>query len=228
MKHFRGLVRQIGKHGSRSSLVVLLAALLLTGIFQGCSRKKLDSGKLEGSVYTNQFFNMQLTIPSGWAVMGEAGEKDLRQAGDQTVKSSNPFTEHGIKKSEERTVQLLGVSKGAWGVTPLNSSFICMAEQIPMLSPISRGSEYLAQMKKMFQYSSVPMRVAKDVYPVTIGGVEFAALGVATGGGLREVQQTYYAYVTQGHALAFIVTPFSDEDRDVLEGVIKSVTFKKS
>src|SRR5437764_4541992 len=155
MKRDGGFVRQIGRPGVRSSLVILLTGLLLAGIFQGCSRKKLDSGRLKGSVYSNEFFNMQLTIPSGWSVMGEVGQKQLRQAGDQTVKSSNLLTEHAIKKSEERTVQLLGVSKGAWGVTPLNSSFICMAEQIPMLSTVSRGSEYLAQMKKMFQYSSV-------------------------------------------------------------------------
>lgn len=223
MKFDQVSVRPIGNRAVRLALMVLLVASL--GGLQGC-KKKFDVGKLEGSVYTNEFFNMKLTVPSQWVVGGEAEQRRLREGGSQTIKTNNPIKDWAIKSSEQRTTQLLLVSKGAWGTTPLNSSVICMAEQIPALSTVSRGSEYLASMKNMLQYSNVSMRISKDVYPVEVGGKLFYALNVAAKAGPMEIPQTYYAYVSHGYALVFITTTFSDEDRDVIDNMIKSVTFK--
>ncbi len=223
MKFDQVSVRPIGNRTVRSALIMLLVVSL--GVLQGC-RKKLDLGKLEGGVYSNEFFNMKLTIPSQWVVGGEAEQRRLREAGSKTIKTDNPIKDWAMKSSEQRTTQLFLVSKGAWGTTPLNSSVICMAEQIPALSTVSRGSEYLASMKNMLQYSSVSMRIAKDVYPIEVGGKLFYGLGVSVKAGPMEIPQIYYAYVSHGYALVFITTSFTDEDREAIDSMIKSVTFK--
>src|SRR5437660_6726943 len=224
MKFDQVSVRPIGSRAVRLAFIVFLAVSLVA--LQGC-RKKLDLGKLEGGVYTNEFFSMRLTLPSQWVVGGEAEEKRLREAGAKTtIQTNNPIRNWAIKKSAQRTTQLLLVSKGAWGTTPLNSSIICMAEQIPALSTVSRGSEYLASMKSMLQYSSVSMRIAQDVYPVEVGGKLFYGLGVAVKAGPMEIPQTYYAYVSHGYALVFIITTFTDEDRETIDSMIKSIAFK--
>lgn len=208
----------------RRSLIVLL--VLLAGVLQGCSRRKFDVGKIDGSTYTNEFFDMKLTIPSKWVVAGEAEQKRVQEAGKQFIKSDNPIKQWAIEKSEERSKQLITISKGALGVTPLNSSFMCLAERIPALNPISRGSEYLASVKNLMQSSSVPMRVAKEVYPIEVGGKVFYALDLALRAGPMEVPQTYYAYVSHGYALVFVTTSFTDEDRETIGSLIRSITFK--
>ena len=223
MKFDQVSVRPIGSRAVRLAFIVFLAVSLVA--LQGC-RKKLDLGKLEGGVYTNEFFSMRLTLPSQWVVGGEAEQKRLREAGAKTIKTDNFLKDLAMKNSEQRTTQLLLVSKGAWGTTPLNSSIICMAEQIPALSTVSRGSEYLASMKSMLQYSSVSMRTVQDVYPVEVGGKLFYGLGVAVKAGPMEIPQTYYAYVSHGYALVFIITTFTDEDRETIDSMIKSITFK--
>ena len=223
MKFDQVSVRPIGSRAVRLAFIVFLAVSLVA--LQGC-RKKLDLGKLEGGVYTNEFFSMRLTLPSQWVVGGEAEQKRLREAGAKTIKTDNFLKDLAMKNSEQRTTQLLLVSKGAWGTTPLNSSIICMAEQIPALSTVSRGSEYLASMKSMLQYSSVSMRIAQDVYPVEVGGKLFYGLGVAVKAGPMEIPQTYYTYVSHGYALVFIITTFTDEDRETIDSMIKSITFK--
>src|SRR5436309_6034495 len=223
MKFDQVSVRPIGSRAVRLAFIVFLAVSLVA--LQGC-RKKLDLGKLEGGVYTNEFFSMRLTLPSQWVVGGEAEQKRLREAGAKTIKTDNFLKDLAMKNSEQRTTQLLLVSKGAWGTTPLNSSIICMAEQIPALSTVSRGSEYLASMKSMLQYSSVSMRTVQDVYPVEVGGKLFYGLGVAVKAGPMEIRQTYYAYVSHGYALVFIITTFTDEDRETIDSMIKSITFK--
>jgi len=223
MKFDQVSVRPIGSRAVRLAFIVFLAVSLVA--LQGC-RKKLDLGKLEGGVYTNEFFSMRLTLPSQWVVGGEAEQKRLREAGAKTIKTDNFLKDLAMKNSEQRTTQLLLVSKGAWGTTPLNSSIICMAEQIPALSTVSRGSEYLASMKSMLQYSSVSMRIAQDVYPVEVGGKLFYGLGVAVKAGPMEIPQTYYAYVSHGYALVFIITTFTDEDRETIDSMIKSIAFK--
>ncbi len=223
MRFDQVFVRPIRRRAMRPALIAFL--VLSLGVLQGC-RKKFDVGKLEGGVYTNEFFNMRLNLPPQWVVGGAAEEKRLRDGGAKAIKTDNPIKDWAIKNSEQRTTQLFLVSKGAWGTTPLNSSVICMAERIPALSTISRGSEYLKSMKDMLQYSTVSMRVAQDIYPVEVGGKLFYGLRLAVKAGPVEIPQIYYAYVSHGYALVFITTPFTDQDQEAIESMIKSITFK--
>jgi hypothetical protein len=211
----------------KQGTMVLLAGLLAAGLFHGCSRgKKLDYGKLEGSIYTNDFFNMQLTVPPQWVVNGDEVKKRMLATGQEIVKSDDARTERAIKNAADRTFQLLTLSRVAMGTAPLNSSFTCVAEEIPESTGVTQGDQYLNKMKESFKYSSLPLRVERDTYSEMIGGTQFFGLSVVAKIGTLEVPQTYHAYVTHGYALLFIGTLFNEQDRKTIDGIIGSVRFK--
>jgi hypothetical protein len=233
MNSSQRVVKHIDWQAIRSVWAVLLAGLLVAAAFQGCSKKRFDYGKLQGSVYTNEFFNMQLTIPSQWVALDEEGKKRAH-AGEPTIKPDDPWTERETKTTGDRALRLLRISKLVWGTTPINSSFMCVAAAISAASGVTRGEQYLALIyatlkSNAFQTSNgVSIRWVQGSHAVVIGGVEFSAMSAAVKVGSMEVPQTYYAYVTQGYALVFITTSFNDQDQVTLEGILRSVKFNKN
>jgi hypothetical protein len=68
-----------------------------------------------------------------------------------------------------------------------------------------------------------PMKIDKDVYHESVGGVDFAVFDTISGDGA--VRQRYYSTILRGYALFFVGTYVNGDDLPTLNGIIRSVKF---
>jgi hypothetical protein len=188
---------------------------------------KPDVGNINGAIYTNDFFGLQISIPAQWSVAGEAAKKQLLEKGQEIVKPDDEKTQKAVQDAAQRVTQLLTLSKSPLGTAGPNSSFICLSEQMPPQASQISGRDYLVAMTKLFKYSTIPVSAEGEPQPGKINGTEFFVLDVAyqTPAGGKIVQR-YYASVMRGYALVFIVTAFDEQDRKITDEILSSIKFK--
>lgn len=204
-----------------SILILLCSATIATG--QNDSTK-LDYGTLDGSVYTNRYFGLQLTIPARWQVPDDQAKARINQAGRDLLKSENQKVQENIDASVQNTVQLLTLYKypPETQAAEANAGFICGAEKITV-SGVTSGRAYLEATKKALKLATVPTRVEKDIYSEHLNGVDFAVMDVIIDYPAGQVKERYHAYVKKGYALFFISVYTREEDLKTLNEVLKSV-----
>ena len=191
----------------------------------GQSETAPDAGMIEGRIYTNQFFRFRLTIPEKWAVSPVGTLKQALDRGKEQLKTGDSSAER-MKRSADRTVQLLLVSESPLGTVVVNPMLVCAAERLPEGSSVTNGAQYLASMSRTFPNAGVKITLVKEAYPQMIDGVEFSAMDANLSAGNVQSFRRYYAYVQKGYALVFIITPFTDENLKKLTDVMNSIKFQ--
>ena len=206
---------------------LFVVALCFTLLAQtGCSKRaQLDPGKINGTVYTNDFFKLQLNIPADWSVNGELAKQQILHAGRDRMKIDNAKTEQAMDASVQRTTQLLTLSRHPMaGGTP-TSSFGCVSERLVPGVGIENGRDYLNAVVKTLQYSTVPLAIEDQSRTEKLGGAEFHVLSIAYQTPRGKIPQTYYARTTNGYALVFIVTVIDEADKKTTDEILRSIKF---
>lgn len=209
----------------------LLCALALCAMSFGCQEKVVDEigfGAVEDGVYRNKYFGMAVAIPSGWSIQDRKSTDAIAEIGEKAIAGDDENMQAVLKAGDIRTLYLLTVFRHPLG-TPVefNPSIICVAERIRHMPGIKRGSDYLFHARKLLEAGQMKFTFPGEVYPETIGGVEFDVLEVHTSLPTGTVKQKYYATVIKGYALNLILSFGTEEEESALDAILGSATFEQ-
>lgn len=210
--------------------LVLVALMFISGLaaaqthVQADAPDRPDPGSLTGSTYTNKYFGLSITVPSGWQVQDSAYKKQLSEKGKELVTSDNQNTKSELEKAVDNVLNLLSTTQyppGTSGV--LNSSFICGAEKVP---GIKTDDDYMLALKNTLPYSQVPQTITRDVHTEQIGGVPFLVIELQTKMTGVTVNEKYCAHLIKGYVLFFISIYGTDEQLKVQNGILASIVLR--
>jgi hypothetical protein len=166
-----------------------------------------DMGTVTGQTYSNRYFGLALTIPQGLLVQDTRAKELINATGKQLLTSEDKNKQAELDAASAHTFNLLTLTKFPLETAvEFNPGFIIAAEKLPVTATEISSSTYLSEMKKVFQYSHVPVNMESDVRMETVGGLRMGALDISIQYPNGMVKQRYYAYVKKGYALGFILS----------------------
>ncbi|PHR94912.1 MAG: hypothetical protein COA78_31195 [Blastopirellula sp.] len=210
----------------------LMYVICLPLLTAGCSNsstpasEEIDLGKISDSIYHNEYFDMDFSIPEKWHVLDEAEKQHLKDTGRAVLKNKGKNMEAKLKLSELRTVTLCSIFKHPLG-TPVdfNPSMIMMAEKISFGQGISDGKDYLQHTKKMEEKLALNISYPEEITSKTIAGREFGEMSSVIDYDVVEITQLKFTTIMKGYALTFIVSYNNEEDKALVKDIIKSIHF---
>lgn len=221
-----GLLGRLGSHlGGVAVAIGLLTASLAA--YASDRPGEIDFGALEGSVYRNAYFGLQVELPAEWTVLDQAAMRRLAEVGGALIAGEDENLKAIVKASELQTVNLLGAFEHPLGSpVPYNPSFMSSAERLEGAPGIQKGADYLFHAKRMLQSGQLEVSFPGEVSSVELGGQAFDVLPVELEVLNIVVRQRYYAAVMRGYALVFIASFTNDEQEATLDAVVESITFE--
>src|SRR5579864_301287 len=216
--------------GIAAVLGVLFAISSLSGAQAAAAPPpaKPDYGHIDGSVYSNEFFGLHISIPAGWSVAGEAAKKQLIEKGKELIKSPDAASQHGIDESVNRTTQLLTISRFEINKpnAQTNPSLVCLVERLPDAAAGIKSRDYAALVGDGLKGSSLTLAPVGEIHAETVDGVEFSVLDVKGKVQEQDVYQKYYVNIVKGYSLVFITTYYSDDDHKLTAAIVASVKMR--
>lgn len=184
------------------------------------------TGKLVGSVYTNDFFRFQLTVPDGWHVADAEGVAQIGERGAEAMSGGSPEKKAQASAAYQRTLKLITIGKLVQDEKGDSTALLIVgAEQVPSWL-ITSGRDYNNVVKRQMLNTPMKYEIDETMGTESVGGVEFTVMNVRseTSTGVL-VKQRFYSAIRHGHALFFVTTYVSDKgDKDLAE-VLKTVKF---
>src|SRR4029434_9778884 len=103
-------------------------------LLAGCGKKasdEIDYGAVKNSVYHNEYFGLNLALPSEWSVQDQEMRQRVAATGVKMVAGDDKNFRAALKASEQQTVHLLMAFQHPVG-SPVayNPSIMCMAERV--------------------------------------------------------------------------------------------------
>jgi hypothetical protein len=199
-------------------------------LLAGCGKKasdEIDYGAVKNSVYHNEYFGLNLALPSEWSVQDQEMRQRVAATGVKMVAGDDKNFRAALKASEQQTVHLLMAFQHPVG-SPVayNPSIMCMAERVRDMPGIVRGKDYHFHVKKLMESGQMKFQFPKDISTEKLDGIDFDVMHVSTTVGPLTVQQKYYATIMRGYALGFIVSFTTAEQESVLQRILEGVSFK--
>lgn len=185
-------------------------------------------GKLEGGVYTNDFFGISFRVPDGWVVHDEAARGAIMQVGKELVEEgASDRKKQLLEASTDRTQFLLSVSKYAPGKAGpgFNALILCLAERVPT-AIVKTGADYIALVQRTMQGTSAKVELSGPVRTQRLGNGDFTVADVKLTAGPVITAQRYYVTITKGHALVLAYTYLDESDLKTFDEFIRSVRYK--
>jgi hypothetical protein len=184
----------------------------------------LDLGRVDNSVYTNEFFGLRLTLPTGWNVVANEVNDAALDVGKEIIKGVDKTVNAAVDKSIAKTVVLVAAGKHPFNTHGADPAMIqCGAERLSSVTMTSAA--YMESNKKFLLNSSLKIKLVKDTYTETIGGVTFAVFDMEVVYGTMTVKQRYHATIRKGFALFIVTSYVLDEDFVTLSNILTSVKF---
>ncbi|MCA1593658.1 MAG: hypothetical protein LC754_13605 [Acidobacteria bacterium] len=186
----------------------------------------VNAGTITGSIYANDYFGMQLTIPEGWNIYDAQGRQVMLEHGRQLMTTHDQRVQAQMDAGVARTVNLLTFSKLPQNQAgPGNAIFACGAELVPT-SVIKTGGDYLTNMKQLLPYSKMTYEIEQDVGTEKINGAEFGVLALKIESNGATIGQKYYAITKREYALFCVSTYTNEGDRQVMDKAMNSIKFR--
>jgi hypothetical protein len=188
----------------------------------------VDQGRLEGGVYTNDFFGVSFATPKGWFTQDAEAKKRIMDNGMEVVgEGATARKKAAMEAAMNRTHFLLSVSKfdPAHPTTDFNALIMCFAERVPS-AVIKTEAEYINLSMRALQGTAAKATMTGPVRTVKVGGVNFGTAEVKMTIGPMVAVQKYYVRLMNGHALALVYTYVDEADLKRFEELLASVKFK--
>jgi hypothetical protein len=215
------------RHGICSWIVASLCVL----VSGGCAKKdvgRIDAGKVEGSVYRNEYLGFTLRIPSDWSVQDRKAQEEQRRTGEKMLSGDNKSMQAMFESGASRTVDLIMLFKYPPGSpVSFNPNIAGVAENVAHAPGIRTGGDYLFHYRRVLQASQAKFSFTRDVYTETIGGAEFHVLTTETSPlPATVVKQEHYATVRKGYVVVLVLSFTTDEERKALRDVLDTGVFE--
>jgi len=154
-------------------LLGLIFIVLLTSCQNGRqpAEEKYSVGTLTNSIYTNEYFNIKLTIPNEWHVYPRELYDRFSEKGKEYNQSGN-----SVEESNNILVNLLMISDKSIA----DSSFIRQTIMLNAEKPVNKNEysselDFLERTKNEMIKYQLPMTFAKGINTVTISGKDFVS-----------------------------------------------------
>ena len=214
------------------SILLLVAVVVGSLVFTGCNQKKevpenFDYGKVADGKYRNSYFDLEISVPEGWAVQSEAEMEATMKQGEKLVAGENKELKNVLKASEVNVANLLAVYQYKKGTnTEFNPSLLMTAENIKSFPNIKTGNDYLTStraflVKSEFKYDQIDSVFAKE----NVNGSEFYRMHTAVDYSGIHIQQDYYSAVVNGFCLSVIISYSSDEQKASMDKFLGTLKF---
>lgn len=206
-----------------------LFLLCFTCLLLSCNRSRripenFDYGSIKGNQYHNDFFGLDLTFDTAWAVQSKEEMRNIMNKGADLIAGSDEKMKKDLKASEVTTATLFGMFKYKVGTPVLfNPSMIMMAENLANAPGINSGSDYIVQMKKNLKQSAVKYDMSKPARTHMIGNKKFDVQEMTMHYAGLDITQEFYAAIINGFALTMVVSYNSDDDRQELYHILNNI-----
>jgi hypothetical protein len=212
----------------RSSLFIFLLVIVA-----GCRHSSripgdFDYGKVENGIYINKYFDMEVSVPSGWIVQSKKQADRVLNKEYKAIEETNKEIACRTQKSAASTAVLLFVFKhSSDSVTNgYNPYFIVMAEKLDSLSGIKTGIDYLENEKNLMHQAKTGYFVTSDYSLKNIGNKEFDVLRFTKSiGEQMDVKRVYHVWIEKGFALDIIISFAFEEQEKELMDVLRKIRF---
>ena len=212
----------------KTTVGLILAASLVFAT--GCSnsaKKAITMGTLDGTKYTNEYFNFELNVPESWHIATEEEKAAITKAGQDAIAENNEKLGEQIDLSKEKTLNLMFAFRYPLTHQGVNPSVLCMAENLGLLGSVTvkSGKDYLAMTKTGMEQTGMPYTFG-EVTTEKLGDKDFDTMEATIDAGEIKLTQKYYAAIFDGYALVFINTFSSEEEASETKGLLDTVSFK--
>jgi hypothetical protein len=189
---------------------------------------EIGYGEIEGGVYKNDYFNMYIEVPKGWAVQSQAALKELTDRGGELLVGDDENLKALLNASDKQTVRMFGFFKYEQGApVDFNPSVTMAAECVSNFPGIKRGSDYLFHVKKGLQAIQLQYSFPKEMYTKDISGVSFDVMPAEISLDNSVFYQEYYSARIKDYVLTFTLTYSNELEIDELNQVVGKMKFTK-
>lgn len=185
----------------------------------------VDVGSLSPEFeYTNKYFSIKFRKPDGWYAMDDAQRKEMMLRGAKLIAGDDKNFEAMVKASQFRTINLFSFFQyPIHQAKTFNPSILGIAESLTMTPGIKRGSDYLQHVKLLLQRSAIQYKIEDAITTARVGKLDFDVMNANTSVAGISVFQRYYVSIYKGHAVSFLVSYSTDEQKRLLEEHIKKI-----
>lgn len=209
----------------KNFIYILFAISILS-----CTKKEknlpdnFDFGTTEQGVYTNDYFDLEIQFDPSWSVQDKQQVNNLVESATDISMKDNQNLKSIVKASMVNSAYLLTIFKYEVGSpVEFNPSFMAIAENTKNFPGIKNGGDYLFHAKNLLDQTNLEYRYEKEVFEKEISNANFHILEAKIDVGDRTVTQEYYATVSNGFSLSFIVSYMNESERDELYQIIKNI-----
>ncbi|HEY2720422.1 MAG TPA: hypothetical protein VGI82_01770 [Chitinophagaceae bacterium] len=208
--------------------LVIFILLLLASSCQNSSKipDEFDYGKIKNGLYTNDYFDFEMPVPSSWNVQNKQQVDELQKQGEDLISGNNNELKAKVKAASVQTANLLTAFKYKPQTIPgFNPSFIIVAENLGN-SGVKDATIYLDHAKNIMKQSSVLYQFDPDYHSDQVGNKDFSRMDVSLSANGDVVRQSYYCRIEKNFAFSLIISYDSDVQKTELKEIINKATFK--
>lgn len=209
----------------RIILSVCVILFLSSCMEESKSAQNFDYGKIENEVYTNEFFDFEVSINQNWSAQTQEQMAEMAKKGQEMYGGKNQEIQKTLRPSDVNVANLLAVFEFPVGsVQVINPSLVITAENLQSFPKVKASADYMTSVRKRLDKSSLLMMYIKDPYPKTIGGAEF--LGMEIYNQDYNITQEYFATLRNGFAISIVIAYDTDDQKESLYKMIDNLKFK--
>jgi len=220
------MIKSINKNITMAILLCL--TLMACGSDTKEPEKKIGYGEMSDGLYLNDYFNMSIKVPEGWAIQSQAEQERLMEIGGNLVSGDDENMKAAMKESIKDSVNLFSFFRYEQGApVDFNSSIISVAERVAHMPGITKGADYHFHVKNLLQSGQIKYEFPNEMYTEELSGKSFDIMPMQVSINGLTVYQDYYAARVNDYALVLILSYSSDAEKEELLEVLNTVKFDK-
>ena len=206
---------------------VFLITLFTVTLFS-CNRHaktyNFDYGKFENGTYSNNYFNLEFSIPDDWHALTQEQNINLMNKIDEFISEDNKILQQAVETSKITTVILFTGSQYGLDVKEgeYNPNIMLLAENISGTDKVNSSADYLHITRNALQQEPSPKTFPFNSFQIkNINNSEFALMRVVNyNSDNQSFTQDYYVKLEKEFALTFMLTDNSEIHKTTLEQIL--------
>ena len=176
-------------------------------------------------MYHNDYLGTSVSLPKEWYVQSQRAQEQLFNVGTEIVAGDKSELRAIAKSSQASTTNLFTVLEHPLGSPiPFIANIVCLAASTAN-SPGFTAQENLYFIRRTMEMSQLEVEFLESMTTSTIRGKEFDVMQVEMNVKGLTIKQTYYSIIHKNYALTLIIAYQSDEQQEVLQSIVDSITF---
>ncbi|REH46433.1 hypothetical protein C7448_108104 [Tenacibaculum gallaicum] len=189
-------------------ILLLFIITTLTNCNINQTYDSFDYGKIENDIYSNSFFNLEISIPNKWFVLDKKTTENLIEKSKDLVSGDNKNLKATIKASEINSAYLLTLFKHEPGApVDYNPGFMVIAENLKSSPGIKNGADYLFHSRNFLKKSQIEYNnIDSEFEKVMINNQDFYRMNLDLNKGNLNIKQSYYSIIKNGFSISLILS----------------------